>query len=216
MAAPRQELSPTIVPATIPRSFAEAYRAYAAQVTRWTGRLSGLDGDVEDAVQEVFLVVSRKLPTFPADGNFVSWLFQITRKIVANQRRRLRWRRLWAGHEELADVPWEGLDADAELERHRVVMLFHRALDRLPEKQRTVFVLYELEGLSTPEIAEIAQRNLSTVKVQLVRARERFIEVYQRLLRRDCDGRGIGLAQLAQRVVKDDSQSTLRFGKKTS
>jgi len=89
-------------------------------------------------------------------------------------------------------------------------------VDRLPEKQRTVFVLYELEGMSTPAIAELTQRNLSTVKVQLTRARGHFMAAYQRLLRRECAGEGLELSQLAQRVVKDDSQSTLRFGKKTS
>jgi hypothetical protein len=79
-----------------------------------------------------------------------------------------------------------------------------------------VFVLYELEGQSTQEIAELTQRNLSTVKVQLARARERFVTVYQRLLRRECDEVGTGLAQLAQKVVNQDASPIARWGKKTS
>jgi RNA polymerase sigma-70 factor (ECF subfamily) len=216
MASPSQTTGPTLVSAAAPGTFAEAYRTYAARVARWVRYLGGVECDLEDVVQEVFLVVSRKWSTFREDGNFTVWLFGITRKMVANQRRRLRWRRLWAGDAALACLRWEGLDPDAELERKRVVTLFHRALDRLPEKQRTVFVLYELEGMPTPAIAELTQRNLSTVKVQLIRAREHFMAAYRRLLNRKCAGEGIGLSQLAQRVVAADAQSTLRLGKKPS
>ena len=215
MVAPRQTTAPPLVHTKAPSSFAEAYRDYASRVSRWVGHLGGLDCDPEDVVQEVFLVVSRKWPTLRADGNFTSWLFEITRKMVANQRRRLRWRRLWTA-QDLTCVRWEGLEPDAALERRRVVTLFHRAVDRLPEKQRTVFVLYELEGMSTSAIAELTQRNLSTVKVQLTRARNHFIAAYQRLLRRECDGEGIGLSQLTERVVAADAQPTPRLGKKTS
>jgi hypothetical protein len=70
--------------------------------------------------------------------------------------------------------------------------------------------------MSTSAIAELMQRNLSTVKVQLTRARNHFIAAYQRLLRRECDGEGIGLLQLAERVVAADAQPTPRLGKKTS
>jgi RNA polymerase sigma-70 factor, ECF subfamily len=202
--------------AAMPSSFAQAYREHAAQVARWAGRLGGVDCDVEDVVQEVFLVVSRKWTTVRDDGNFTSWLFQITRKIAANQRRHLRWRRLWAGGEALARVRWGGLGPDAELDRRRAVELFHRALDRLPEKQRTVFVLYELDGLSTQAIADLTQRNLSTVKVQLVRGRERFLAAYQRLLRRQRDDEGIQPSHVARGVVGRDVEATSRPGKKTS
>lgn len=216
MVAPRQANGPTPVRAAAPGSFAEAYHDYAARVARWVGHLGGLECDLEDVVQEVFLVVSKKWPTFRSDGNFTAWLFGITRKVAANQRRRLRWRRLWSGDHDLAGLRWEGLGADAELERRRVMTLFHRALDRLPEKQRSVFVLYELEGLSTPAIAELTQRNLSTVKVQLARARDHFMAAYQRLLRGECEGEEIGLSKFAQRVVVAGGQSALRLGRKPS
>lgn len=203
-------------------SFAQAYRAHAAQVARWAGRLGGPGCDVEDVVQEVFLVVSRKWSTVRDDGNFVSWLFQITRKISANQRRRSRWRRLWAGPDQLVQLRWGGPGPDAELDRAGAVALFHRALDRLPEKQRTVFVLYELDGLGTQEIATLTQRKLATVKVQLVRARGRFMAAYQRLLgrefneRRECDDERTTPSQLARRGVGHDVEATSGLGKKTS
>jgi RNA polymerase sigma-70 factor, ECF subfamily len=197
-------------------TFAETYREYAPRVAQWAARLGGTSVDAEDIVQEVFLVVSRKWSTLRADGNLTSWLFQVTRKIAANQRRHMRWRRLWSANDELASVPYNSPDPDVELERRRTLALFHRAVDRLPEKQRTVFVLFELEGMSTAAIAELTQRNLSTVKVQLARARGRFAAVYRRLLRRECEAQGIELGQLAEKVVNARVLSAPRLGKKTS
>lgn len=199
-----------------PPSFAQIYREFAPRVARWAMRLAGNDCDGEDVVQEVFLVVSRKLDGLHDQEHLVSWLFTITRKIAANHRRRSRWRRLWTGGDPLPELHAEGSAPDAALERRRLVVLFHRALDQLNDQQRTVFVLYELEGQSTLEIAELTQRKLSTVKVQLARARARFISAYQRLVRRECDEVGTGLAQLAQKVVKQDASPIARWGKKTS
>jgi RNA polymerase sigma-70 factor, ECF subfamily len=217
MAGERQRAASDVVrTASSPTSFAEAYRDHAAQVARWAARLGALDSDLEDVVQEVFLVVDRKWRRLDREGNFTSWLFQITRKVVANQRRRLRWRRLWSGGDQLASVPWEGPAPDVELQRRATIALFQRALDRLPEKQRAVFVLYELDGMSTPAIAELMQRKLSTVKVQLARAREHFIAGYERLLRRECGNQGIELSRLAQNLVAQESRTANRFGKKTS
>lgn len=177
----------TVAPAAFspPASFQEAYRDHAQAAARWARQLGGTDIDVEDVVQDVFLVVSRRLSSFRGDAHFSSWLFEITRKTVANHRRRQRWRFWRSGNEErLASAPSHLPDPAAELERRQTVATFYRALDPLPEKYRTVLVLYEIEGLSTQEIAELREVNLSTVKVQLFRARERFLKSYQLLLKR--------------------------------
>jgi RNA polymerase sigma-70 factor (ECF subfamily) len=203
-------------PTRAPLSFAGIYREYAPRVARWATRLGGPGCDGEDVVQEVFLVVSRKLDPTSDQRAVASWIFEITRKIAANHRRRARWRQMWSGGDALAEVPTQEGCPDAALERRRLVALFHRALDQLNDKQRTVFVLYELEGQTTAAIAELTQRNLSTVKVQLARARERFMAAYQRLLRQECNEVGVGLAQLAQRVVEQDDLPMTRRGKKTS
>ncbi len=168
-----------------PASFDEAYREYVQTVARWARQLGGADVDVEDVVQEVFLVVSRQLAGFRGEARFSSWLFEITRRIVANHRRRQRWLvRGATGKEALATLPSSERDPQGELERRQAGALVYRALDKLPEKYRTVLVLYEVEGLSTREIAELCQLNLSTLKVHLHRAREKFLARYQRLLKK--------------------------------
>jgi RNA polymerase sigma-70 factor, ECF subfamily len=163
-----------------PRSFDEAYRSYAQDAARWARHLGGASIDVEDVVQEVFLVVSRRLASFRGDARFSSWLFEITRRVVANHRRRQRWRfwRVWE-RDDLANLPSQMRDPLAELERQQAGALFYRTLDKLPEKYRTVLVLFEIEGLSTHEIADLCHLNWSTVKVQLHRARELFLQHYE-------------------------------------
>lgn len=171
---------------SVPASFQEAYRDYAQTAARWARQLGGSDMDVEDVVQEVFLVVSRRLSSFRGEARFSSWLFEIMRKIVANHRRRQRWRFWRSGNEQsLASAPSSLPDPAAELERRQAVAFFYSALDQLPEKYRTVLVLYEIEGLSTQAIADLCELNLSTVKVQLVRARERFLNHFRDLRKKE-------------------------------
>jgi RNA polymerase sigma-70 factor, ECF subfamily len=202
MAMPRHVTADT-VPLTVPTSFEEAYREYAPRVVRWAQQLGGRDIDPEDVLQEVFLIVNRKLAGFRGEGSFTSWMFEITRKVVSNHRRGFL-RRFWrpSSQEDLESIPSPGLDPAAELERRRMIALLYRALDRLPEKYRTVFALYELDGMSTPAIAELLKTNLSTIKVQLGRARHRFVQAYQKLLHKEASGEATCLSEIAARVTR--------------
>ena len=183
-----------------PSSPAQAYRDYAQRVARWAYNLGGADIGAEDVVQEVFLVVTRKWTSYRAQGCFTSWLFEITRRVVSNRRQRLKfWRR--GGDAGLDRLPAQGLDPAAELERRRLAALFYRALARLPEKYRTVFVLYEIEDSSIKEISELCQLNPSTVKVQLIRARQRFIHAFKKLLDRQARVEGVSLLEIARSTV---------------
>jgi RNA polymerase sigma-70 factor, ECF subfamily len=181
--------APTLTPPAgeaAPASFEEIYRAYADTTARWAQQLGGAGVDSDDIVQEVFIVVSRQLGRFRGDARLSTWLFEITRKIAANHRRRHRWRFWHAGRRHDADSePSQRPAPDAELERRQTLEQLYRVLDQLPDKYRTVLVLYEIEGMSTQEIADLRQLNLSTVRVQLARARESFGKRYRVLLRRE-------------------------------
>ena len=169
----------------IPASFEEAYRRYADTTARWAQQLGGWGVDVDDVVQEVFMVVARKLGRFRGDARFSTWLFEITRKITANHRRSHRWRFWQSQATHGADGPPSDHQLpDAELERRQTAQQLYQVLDKLPERYRTVLVLYEIEGASTQEIAELRQLNLSTVRVQIGRARECFMKQYLRFLKK--------------------------------
>jgi len=95
-------------------------------------------------------------------------------RVAANARRALGARRECAEDDGLP----EGVDprpsAEALLDQKRLRQLLDRVLDQLPDDLRVCFVLYELEGMSSPEIAELLSIPVGTVASRLRRAREAF------------------------------------------
>jgi len=164
-----------------PFDLEDVYRTHAADVARWAGRLAGPGFDREDIVHEVFLVAQRRFPTFKRAGNVKVWLYRTTAFIVKKRRRSERWRR-WLGGSatELADrMPASGPTPLEELERFRRDQRLYRTLDQLPEKYRTVLILFDLDGLSGEEVVALTGRKVSTLRVWLFRAREMFLDRFQ-------------------------------------
>jgi RNA polymerase sigma-70 factor (ECF subfamily) len=164
---------------------ASLYRTYAAKVGRWAARLGGPSIEVEDVVQEVFLVAKRRLGSFRSDGggSITTWLFRATDRIVKATRRKQRVRRFFGGSAELDAV---GADLSRpipsdELERRQEIARVYRVLDRLPERQRRVLILFELEGMPTSDIAALIGAQVGTVRVWLYRARAAFLEQHEAL-----------------------------------
>ena len=164
-----------------PFDLEDVYRTHAADVARWAGRLAGPGFDREDIVHEVFLVAQRRFPTFKRAGNVKVWLYRTTAFIVKKRRRSERWRR-WLGGSatELADrMPASGPTPLEELERFRRDQRLYRTLDQLPEKYRTVLILFDLDGLSGEEVVALTGRKVSTLRVWLFRAREMFLDRFR-------------------------------------
>src|SRR5262245_29135412 len=99
------------------------YRAHERAVMRWAARLGGPDIDVEDVVQDVFLVAKRRLGSFQGPGNVKTWLFRTTEKIVLAARRKRRLRHWLSRSVEAAaavmgaprPMPGEELERDREI-----------------------------------------------------------------------------------------------------
>ena len=131
----------------------------------------------DDLTQEVFTKALGALNRFNGQYQFEPWLLKIARNLVIDEARRDLHRPAPADpHElvELEQVP-EGEDRVWEsLSRQLAGSLVRDALSRLPERQRTVLVLREIEGLSYKEISEIVGTNTRGVEATLRRARERF------------------------------------------
>src|SRR5437879_2718197 len=75
-------------------TLAALYREHAPTVARWAARLGGPWVEVEDVLQEVFVVAHRQLPSFRGDSRVSTWLFAITRNVVRQKRERERVRRV--------------------------------------------------------------------------------------------------------------------------
>jgi RNA polymerase sigma-70 factor (ECF subfamily) len=159
------------------------YREHAPSVARWAQRLGGPAFDAEDAVHEVFLVVHAQLDGFRGDAKLSTWLYRITENVVRHRRRRDRFRR-WLGgsSEEVGGRVASSRPTPVEdLERREAESLVYRALDRLPEKQRTLIILFEIDGCSGEEIAERTGTKINAVWVSLHRARARFLAALEKL-----------------------------------
>lgn len=152
---------------TLTDEFAEAYRAHVDFVWRVLARFGVPDEQLEDATQEVFVIMHRRWGAW-GSGPQRAWLYGVTRRVASNQHRtRQRHRRKLAALPTPPDAP----RADERLEdQHRLDALV-RTLDQLDDLRRDVFVLVELEGLSAPEVALALGCKLNTVYSRLRRAR---------------------------------------------
>jgi RNA polymerase sigma-70 factor, ECF subfamily len=150
--------------------FEAIYAEYFSAVWRTLRRLGVPVAQLDDAAQDVFLVVHRRLPEF--DGRSVrGWLYAIAVRIASDYRRSALLRRTLPLSDSLVDP---ALDPGRTNELRESVRQLHALLGELPEQKRTVFVLGELEELSVPEIAEALAENVNTVYSRLRAARAEF------------------------------------------
>ena len=169
--------------AQVPLEVDDLYREHGRQVMRWVAHLGGPTIDVEDVVQEVFLAAHQQRARFRGDSRVSTWLYSITARLVQRARRRARWRRWLSGTagDVAGDlVSWRGNPVEL-LEQRQAQTRVYQILDRLPERQRTVLALFELEGHTGEEIATLTGQRVATVWVQLHRARALFLRELERL-----------------------------------
>lgn len=157
----------------------DLYDAHLRDVWFTLRRLGVPTRDLEDACHEVFLVAHRRLGDFDRSRPGKPWLCGIAWRVAAAWRRRAGARLVHLGIER--DVDDEAPSAEAQLVAAAAAQLVHRALEALPEAQRDVFVLHELDGLSMPEIADLTEVPLNTLYSRLRLGRARFTAEVHRL-----------------------------------
>jgi RNA polymerase sigma-70 factor (ECF subfamily) len=157
-----------------PGDFKSLYDAWAADVARWIRAMGGPSADRDDILQEVFVVVHRRLSDF--DGqNLAGWLYRITAHQVRDFRRRLWFKHIFKRSVPLSDrmtsagptplVLFESREKQEELDR---------LLAKLSEPLRTAFVLFEIEGYTGEEIATMHGTSINTVRARILRARKKL------------------------------------------
>jgi len=162
----------------------QVFKKHRRQIERWASRLGGPLVDCDDVVQDVFMVVHRRLPELRADAALTSWLYKITENVATRRRQRERLRRWIRGmsRDYTEDVAAPGPSAIDEMERREAALEIYAALDRLDEKYRSVVILFEIEGFTGEEIAALTGRPLATVWMHLYRGRQRFRRHYEKQL----------------------------------
>jgi RNA polymerase sigma-70 factor (ECF subfamily) len=151
------------------RAWEELHRVYRPAARAFLRRLGVGGREAEDACQEVFLQIFRYLGQFERRADFRTWLYKVCISQAARVRRRAVLRRpidwLCGQGEGAAPPQWS---------ESRAAALVERALAALEPRHRTLFVLFELEGLATAEVAEAIGAPPATVRRQLQEARRQF------------------------------------------
>ena len=154
-------------------AFGELVKRYQGKAYRLALRFTGSPQEAQEVLQETFLNAFRNLDSFRSESAFSSWLYRVTVNAALMHLRKGR-----AGPPRIAieDLPESiglvgGEWPDAATDRREIAEVLSKALEELPEMYRAVFVLRDVEDLSTEQVAEILEVTLATVKTRLHRAR---------------------------------------------
>lgn len=154
-------------------------------------------GDYEeanDSAQETFIKVYRSLDEFKLQSSFSTWLYKIAVNTCKNRVKSAEYRnaektlsidenaRSNEGVEYNVEMGNEALSPANILDKKETSIQIQSAIDSLPDEQKEVVVLRDIEGLSYEEIAEITENELGTVKSKLARAREKLREKLKGLI----------------------------------
>ncbi len=162
--------------------FTDVFRQHFDFVWRTVRSLGVPDAAVDDAVQEVFITVHRRLGEFERRSALKTWIYSIAYHTAQNHRRSARRREASSLDPELPSrEPGPG-EHVAGAQAGRFVLEF---LDQLPRERRDVFVACVLEELSAPDVAEILQVKVNTVYSRLRLARAEFRAALERFAKSD-------------------------------
>jgi RNA polymerase sigma-70 factor (ECF subfamily) len=170
-------------------AFEELIRRHQQRVFGLVSGILRRREDVEDVVQQVFLKVFVSLKRFDQRAAFSTWLYKISVNECWDYLRKKKVRPL-VYEADLSEEQVSRLDGVVSAEqppasssdRAEARDLLERMMEKLPEQDRELLVLKEVEGFSVQELAEILDLNVNTVKVRLFRARARLMDVYRRRL----------------------------------
>ncbi len=166
--------APSAPPSAVsaPPSFEAVFREHAAFVWRVLRRLGVRDAEVDDACQEVFLVVHRRLDSYHGGSSMRTWIYGISAKVASEHRRaRRRRREQLAGDDERAPDRRVDASQEADVDRSRALGWLDRALDQLDDDKRAVFVAFEIEATPMVEVAAAVGCPLQTAYARLYAAR---------------------------------------------
>lgn len=164
-------------------SYAQIYDEHFAFVWVNLRRLGVQEGAMDDAVQDVFVVVHRRLAEFEGRSSLRTWLFGIVVRVARDHRRSAKRFAALVGaapdHQPSAPTPAElALDKEA-------LEILERILGEMDEDKREVFVQVELEQMSVTDVAVALDLNVNTAHARLRAAREQFAQASARFRARE-------------------------------
>lgn len=162
-------------------AFETLVTAYEKNVYNLALRMTGNREDAQDMAQEAFIKAYNSLPGFRGDSKFSVWLYRIVSNVCLDFLRRQKRRPASSlsveddeGEETQLDVADVSQSPEVLLEQKLTREAVRRGLDQLPEEQRQILLLREIQGLSYEEIGQTLGLEAGTVKSRIFRARKRL------------------------------------------
>ena len=174
-------------------AFTELVNRYAQRVFRVARHITKNDQDAEDVLQDAFLKAYSRLGQFEGNAKFYTWIVRVAVNEALMRMRRGKNRVTVSLDQELEtsdgaiqrELPAETESPEESLSRTELRESLTQAIDSLSEIYRPVFVLRDVEGLSTEETAEMLNLSLPAVKSRLLRARLQLRQKLRRFLKKD-------------------------------
>lgn len=154
----------------------ELFSVYKQKVYDLTYRSLGGNFDIDDVVQQVFIAIFGSIGQFKGMSSFDTWVYRITVKICTTQlRKKYRKRQPNIFYDSTTiENNQDNISSDAlcVLERKELNKSIYRALGKLSPDKRMIVVLFEMEGRTLEEIAQILNKPLGTIKSRLFHGRK--------------------------------------------
>lgn len=155
-------------------TFREVYQTHFEFVWRYAAHHRVPPMAIDDVVQEVFVVVHHRLSSFEGRSSVRTWLAGIAHNVLRAYLRKAGNRPAGEHLEDETQIRADGITPAEALERRVAVRILDQMLDKMTEVQREVFILCEIEQLSSVEIAKVLGLNENTVRTRLLAARKVF------------------------------------------
>ena len=172
------------------QAFDTLVETYQSQVVNMAYGLLSDREDALDAAQEVFIKVYRSISSFRGESALSTWIFRITRNVCTDFLRKRKYETVSMDQEDDEKPKMELGDTthapEQVVEQTQMQRMVREAIAQMDENHRAVITLFDIEGMSYDEIAQILECTVGTVKSRLARAREKlkqfFIENREQIL----------------------------------
>lgn len=160
-----------------PVALEQMAREELPRVTRLLGSMLGHRADMEDLVQTVFLEACRALPRFRGESTVSTFVGGITVRVAKRAMRPTAWVRLRA---QVAPEPEANSDPERSAQGAALLRRVHRALESIAPKKRVAFLLWALEGMDVPAIAELTEASVPATKSRIFHAQKELKRIAAR------------------------------------
>lgn len=160
-------------------AFRPIYDAFFDSVVNHVGRIIGINGEIEDVTQEIFVQIFRSIGTFKFECKFSTWVYRLSYNVAVSHLRKKPHLVELAAYRPLA----ASSNSWSELEARDLVRVLEAALKQVPLERREAFLLHEVEGYKLREIADLRGDSINTVSARVRRTREQMQQILESNMR---------------------------------